>query len=115
MLNIKLKKQKGVAVLFVVLIMSILLAIGFGISGILVQQIKMMRDVGHSVVAFSAADSGIEKSLYNIRKEGGTGNVSESWGPNYGYQVIVTPCDSKICVKSIGTYQKTKRAIEINY
>ena len=95
--------------------MSVILAIGLGLSIILIQQTKMMVGIGNSVVAFYAADSGIEKSLYDILKKGGTGNVSENWGLNYGYQVTVTPCGSKSCVKSIGTYQETKRAIEVEY
>ena len=107
--------NKGVSILLTVLIMSVILAIGLGLSIILIQQTKMMVGIGNSVVAFYAADSGIEKSLYDILKKGGTGNVSENWGLNYGYQVTVTPCGSKSCVKSIGTYQETKRAIEVEY
>jgi len=107
--------NKGVSILLTVLIMSVILAIGLGLSIILIQQTKMMVGIGNSVVAFYAADSGIEKSLYDILKKGGTGNVSENWGLNYGYQVTVTPCGSKSCVKSIGTYRETKRAIEVEY
>jgi len=110
-----IKSQKGVSILLTSLIMSVVLAISLGLSAILIQQTKMMADIGYSIVAFFAADSGIEKSLYNILKEGGTGNVSENWGANYGYQVTVTPCGSKSCVKSIGTYRETKRAIEAKY
>ncbi len=54
--------------LFVVLITSLVLAIGLGISTIIIQGIKMTSQMGHSVTAFYAADSGIEAALYDLYK-----------------------------------------------
>ena len=51
--------QKGVSVLYAVFVVTVLLAISFGINGILISQVKMLGDIGHSVVAFYAADTGI--------------------------------------------------------
>jgi len=116
-----IKSQKGVSILLTSLIMSVVLAISLGLSAILIQQTKMMADIGYSLVAFFAADSGIEKSLYNILKESGTGNVSETSLPNGAtYEVSVRTPDgdcsaSNLCLKSIGTYKEIKRAIEIKY
>ncbi len=56
------EKERGVSLIFVIFVMSIVLSIGLGISAITVQQIKLLRDLGHSVVAFSAADTGIEQA-----------------------------------------------------
>lgn len=126
----KLKeKNRGVSLLLVIFIMSIILAVGLGISAITVQQIKLLRDIGHSVVAFSAADTGIEQSLYMLYKSGGaTSTFSGTCGDaTYVVETICgnlnTSCpsgmtqdgelDAYYLTKSIGTYRETKRAIEI--
>ena len=49
-----------------VLISSVILAIGLGISAIIIQQTKMMENIGYSVIAFYAADTGIEAALYDL-------------------------------------------------
>jgi len=115
--------QKGVAVLYVIFVVTILLAISFGISGILISQIKMLGEIGHSVVAFYAADTGIEKVLVDRQAPNLTpyyydGSLDN--GATYTVSVIQggSPgCGSGFyyCIKAIGAYQNTKRAIEINY
>ena len=112
--------------MYVVFIMSILLAIGFGLSGILVQQIKMLGEIGYSVVAFYAADSGIEKVLVDRQAPNLTPGYYSCFLPTCSlsngatYEVFVVPsggsCSAlNFCIKSIGKYQKVKRAIEISY
>jgi len=64
MLQNKLKNQKGVSIFLVLVIMTIFLAAVLGLSTILFSQIGMVREMGYSVVAFYAADSGIENILY---------------------------------------------------
>lgn len=115
MFNIELKSNKGVSLYLTIVIMSILLAISFGVGTIFLGQTKIIRGMGDSVIALYAADTGIERALYNIRKESGTGNVSETWGVNYGYIVNESSCDGKTCISSVGTYKETKRAIEAKY
>jgi len=124
----KNQKQKGISVLYVVFIASILLAISLGISAILIQQIKMMREIGYSVVAFYAADSGIERVLMDWQNPDLTPHYYSCFLPicslanGATYEVFVAgggdgdcPIDFNYCIKSIGEYQKTKRAIEISY
>lgn len=60
------KKQKGVSLLFIVLITSLILAIGLGISALLIQEMRIMGEIGYSVIAFYAADSGIEAAIYDL-------------------------------------------------
>ena len=72
------------------------------------------------MVAFYAADTGVEHCLYRIREEESLnclpGNLNGA-----SYTVTVTPaadptCDAdNCCIKSVGSYKKTKRAIEITY
>jgi len=62
------KSQKGVSLVIAFFVMTIILAIILAITTLLYQQIKMIRNIGNSVVAFYVADSGVEKVLYYDRK-----------------------------------------------
>jgi len=61
--------QKGVTLIITFFILTIILAVVLSISIILYREIKIIRNIGNSVVSFYAADSGIEKTLYYDRKE----------------------------------------------
>jgi len=120
MFSIKLiiKNQKGVSILLAILIMSVILSIGLGISTILVQQTKMMGTIGNSVIAFFAADSGIEQVLILNPLQ----DIPETSMPNGAtYQVDVEEagvlgCNApNYCIKSTGTYKNIKRAIEVKF
>jgi hypothetical protein len=118
-------EKKGISVLYAVFIMSILMAISFGISAILISQIKMLGEIGHSVVAFYAADSGIERAMYALYSQGVSpsfinylGNVGGASYSVSGFEPGTPNCpppNQYYCIKSIGEYQKTKRAIEASY
>lgn len=60
--------QRGVAVYLAIVIMFLLLGIGVGLATILIGQIKIMSGIGDSVVAFYAADTGIERALYEDKR-----------------------------------------------
>ena len=136
MFHIKNKNSKGISLLFVVMIMGVILAVGLGISGILLQQISMTGEIGYSVVSFYAADSGIEQELYDLYRleDEHSSHYEENIGSNAFYEVVAkcanadtcpssgdfevdTTCGAlNFCIKSIGTTdQGTKRAIEIEY
>jgi hypothetical protein len=120
MFNIDFKKEKGMSLLYIVFITTILLAIASGISSILVYQVKIMSGIGHSVVAFYAADSGIERVLmdWNSPPEE---EIEETLSNLATYKVSVFisgdgGCEAdNYCIRSVGTYKDTKRAIEISY
>ena len=110
--NYKLQTTKqGVSIYLALVIMFILLAIGLGVSLIIVSQMKMIRGMGNSVVAFYAADTGIEHALYNYRIQGGDGQVSGSVG-GADYQVTSPTAGT---YQSKGSFAKVKRAIKISY
>lgn len=77
----------------------------------------MMRKVGYSVIAFYAADTGIEEVL----KMTTPGNIPETLLNSAKYEVSVNAstspdCNaSNYCIKSTGSYKETRRAIEITY
>ena len=111
--------QKGISIIFAMLIITVILGIAFGVSAILLSQVEMLRDVGYSVVAFYAADTGIENVLLNSPPV----SISETEiGDDVSFLVNVLTggengCDSSLnyCIKSIGSYKETNRAIEIVY
>lgn len=136
-LNVKITKR-GVSIYLALMIMFILLAVGLGISAIIVSQMKMVRAMGYSVIALYAADTGIERALYDDDPSPDYGPTTIN-GSSYKVEVYccVQPgpggrclfdsdgcptakgvqldpdCDARyFCYKSIGTYKKTQRAIE---
>ena len=111
-------KQQGIAVLFTISILSVILAISLGISTVLVKQIRTITEIGYSAIAFYAADNGIEEVLLmtdpvDILEISLDGTQCE----DYCYEVSVdSNCEAaNYCIKSVGTYKGTKRAIEIKY
>ncbi len=94
-------------------------------SARLINQIKMAREMGDSVVAFYAADTGIEHVLWEMRIEGEL-DLEGVWtidinGEDATYEVDVTEaieedCEAdNFCIKSVGKYREVKRAIEIDF
>ena len=104
--------DKGVSLYLALMIMTILLALALGVSTILVSQIKMIREMGNSVIAFYAADTGIERAMYAINKEGVMKEVFDSWD-GVSYKATPKSCDSNTCIKSVGTYKEIRRAIQV--
>lgn len=60
--------EKGVSLIITFFVLVIVLAVVLSISVILYNELKMIRNIGDSVVAFYSADSGVEKTLYYDRK-----------------------------------------------
>lgn len=58
------KPEKGAALYLAVVVTGTLLAIGVGISSMLINQLATLRGIGDSVFAFYAADGGIERVLW---------------------------------------------------
>ena len=71
MIRIKnFKDQKGTVLIFGVLITSIILVIGAGVSVFIISEIVNTRKIDNSVIAYYTAECGIEQGLYEIRKKG---------------------------------------------
>lgn len=129
-----LKKQKGLSIVYIILITSFIFAIALGINSISYQQAKTMNELGYSTVAFFAADAGAERQLYNLYKEDPiVTSFEEIFATDFpaGYLTSVkcsnTASDclgisidplctaDNFCVNSVGTYNEIKRAIELKY
>jgi len=100
--------QKGISLFLTIIILSIILAIIFGLSTILISQIRTIQKMGYSVVAFYAADSGTEKALEPILKyvdaesKGGSGTFPPDFdfsgtididGIAARYDITINCCD----------------------
>ena len=128
-----MEKEKGSAIYFTFIVLSIMLATALGISVLLVGQIKLMTGIENSVVAFYAADSGIENILYQKKIGEEISNCSGEIPPSYcsidlnngaSAQATFTPSGANClysdgCIKSVGSYSTgsgndAQRAIEIN-
>jgi len=105
------KLQKGVALNIALLISMFVLSLALGMSVIVFSQMRMMGEIGHSVVAFYAADTGIEKALYMkwVKKIDGWATTEsvpiDGASYNVSYNLPIW--------KSVGAYGNTRRAIEI--
>ena len=129
MLRLSEYRQKGIALYYAVLVLAVLLSIALGLSTIAVGQLKVFGDVGDSVKALYAADSGMENVLYEIKQNnllpdysGTVGDVSFTATLKCGKDYLNCPmpplvkdpaCDGAYyCVKSVGTYKNIQRAME---
>ena len=124
-----LKKKKGVAVFLVVMLGAVILAVVLGLSALLVRQTVIVHQLSQSVVAFYAADTGIERILYAVRQEGydvsactptpcQTSYQSGSdpaFTNGASYETYVQDTTSSTQLRSIGIYRQVRRAIEISY
>lgn len=140
MLN-KIKNQKGVSLFLALVIMTIFLAMGSGLSVILVSQKKVIRGIDYSVKALGAADTGVEEMLYLDKKCNEAGccvypgcgvsdpckenescsgvrsgyNLSGSLSNEADYEVTFSRNCGINTIKSTGSYEEAKRAFEINF
>ncbi len=86
--------QKGVSLIITFFIMIIILGVVLSVSTILYSEIKVIRNIGNSVVAFYSADSGIEKILYYDRQiKAQTGTEADGTTPIYAKRGLCSLCD----------------------
>lgn len=120
MRSINFKNQQGVALYLSLVVITMMLAMGLGLSAIFIGQTKTIKQMGNSVIALCAADAGIETVLLNRNNPSNIPVTLLSNGATY--QVVVAaggtgdcPAESNYCIKSIGNYLGTRRAVEIIY
>ncbi|PIR89876.1 hypothetical protein COS93_01440 [bacterium (Candidatus Gribaldobacteria) CG07_land_8_20_14_0_80_33_18] len=108
--------NKGISLYLVIVILTVSMTVILGLVVLLIGEIQIISPLGDSIVAFYAADAGIEHSLYNLRKEPyGTGIVTGELiiRDNLKASYTVSVEGSKHI--SYGNYKETNRAIEIEY
>ncbi len=129
-------QNKGIALILTLLILTGLLALALGISTLIIREIKLSQEIANSVVAYSAADTGIERFMYGVNQEAlavesccctdaccvgipgctkadcYTATFSDSNNASY---VVCTKQVLPAQIKSTGTFGSTNRSIQINY
>ncbi len=115
------KKQKGSALYFTIIIMGVLFILGLSSTNMFISQLRMIEDIGESVTAFYAADTGIEEILYSWDDESfdeldwdtehelaeDTYYMYEKEGP------VLIDWYYETEIKSVGLHRGTRRAIWI--
>ena len=135
--------NNGSALLFSMLILSVILGIGLSVSTIVSRDISSARDVGLIIPSFSAANAGVERMLYRIRKTGvppgvchGTSGQAAvcdatsilSFSPDISYTThiyepgfgdpSVGTCPGATptwCIFSTGAFQDISRSIQVSF
>jgi hypothetical protein len=59
------KNERGISLFIAIFTLTFILGICLGISHFIIEQTKMVREIGESIKAFYAADAGIEEVLYS--------------------------------------------------
>lgn len=119
MFTIRAKRQKGVAIYLTISIIAVLSSALLALISLVVSQIEIVLTVGDSVVAFYAADTGIERILYDLYKKGWRPSLGEK--PYYqitldgAYYTVEVSDNSPSTIYSTGTFKNTERKIEINF
>lgn len=129
-----MNSQKASILLYIVLLLSLLLTVVLGLSALITSQFAIMRGIGNSIVAFYAADAGVERMLNSIISNNETlpndFTFAEEMGNGASYSVTIycrnggglacagitedATCDAdNFCIKSEGEFNLSKRAIMV--
>ncbi|MBU0722427.1 hypothetical protein KKA93_03165 [Patescibacteria group bacterium] len=117
------KNQTGIILLLTLFILSGILVVTLVAADLVFAGIKMNRLTGYSNLAFFASEAGIERSLWEVRKNNyvlpniDTINIFSlnDLGNGSAYQVDYASSTPNVIFKSIGSYLGFKRSIEGSY
>lgn len=104
-------------------ILSGILIITLAAADLVLAGLKMNRLTGYSNLAFFAAEAGLERSLWESRKNSSfslpdndqTGLFAQSLGNNSSYTVDYATSSPDVTFKSIGSYRGAKRSVASTY
>lgn len=117
------KNQTGVILLLTLFILSGILVITLAAADLVLAGLKMNRLTGYSNLAFFAAEAGLERALWEVRKNNyvlpnlDAANVFSlsDLGNGSAYQVDYASSTPTVTFKSIGSYRGAKRSVESTY
>ncbi len=112
----KRKKQiKAQAIFLALVIIASVMTISLVFGEITVRKLHSMTEVGESVKAYYAAESGIECQLYKDFVDQNTVCNSSEMKNQTSYQINKTEQGDTTIITSTGTSKKTKRSIQVQY
>lgn len=98
-------KQKGQAVLIMILVVTVLLAVVIGFMSLVTKEIKIQRNLSDSIAAYYVAETGIELAVQEVKNGGTTSPAGcDAFDP------LVLPDNTVI--KCVGQVNNTRRAIK---
>jgi Tfp pilus assembly protein PilX len=126
------RDERGVALYLTMVIMGLVFALAISASAVLLREIQITRNIARYTPALAAADAGIERALYEIRKNGSfdscptissctIGSIENPIATDGGgaYYVVVVDAGvswctdaAQLCIRSFGSFQGTNRALE---
>ncbi|MBU4142547.1 hypothetical protein KJ590_00905, partial [Patescibacteria group bacterium] len=112
--------QRGAtAILLAFFVMNILLMMALTTAGIMIYQIQMSKEIANSVLAFYAADAGVEQCLYQVRRGApgvGCANVGGSVLVNLGNGASgQATLSSSNKINAFGVFGGTRRSVELTW
>jgi Tfp pilus assembly protein PilX len=120
--------EKGTILYFSILILSVIFAIAMGLALIVFSQFRIQREIGYSVIALCAADTGVERALYEIYTTTTENPFSFSFsnvlldnGATFSVHVYPSssvecdPTTQYYCIKSQGVFGGVIRAVDASY
>lgn len=119
----KQKNQKGVILLLTLFILLGILVITLAAADLVLAGLKMNRLTGYSNLAFFAAEAGLERALWEVRKnnyplpDADTDNIFSvsDLGNGSAYRVDYAISTPNITFTSIGSYRGANRSVESAY
>jgi len=70
MTNLSVKKdQRGIILVMTLIIMAILLSVAIGFGVVIISDIRQAASIDNSIIAYFAADAGLERNLFLLRKQ----------------------------------------------
>ncbi len=109
----KNKREKGIALLLTMIILSATMLTATLIATIVIIQFKLSSDINNSTIAIYAADSGVEWQLYQVRNGASVPVPVMSNGATI--TTTVTGSSPNFTIKSLGAYKEVKRQFEVNF
>ncbi len=119
-----MKNQRGSILIYTMLTMSVMLAIGLTLNSLFLGKLKGAAAARDSVVALYAADSAAEMCLYEARQKSQQPPIIFSNGATYTIVDSKTDVDitddcsvlvgDSFQFRATGTYRGVRRSLEIN-
>jgi len=117
------KNNRGVILLLTLFILSGILIITLGAADLVYAGLRMNRLAGYSGLAFYASEAGLERALWEARKNGfSLPNSSQNnvfslsnLGNGSFYQVDYATSTPNVTFTSTGGYSGVKRSVESTY
>ena len=72
------KNQSGVVILYALLMIALITAIGIGVSVIIIRELRLTQNTHYATLAYYAADSGVERALYTVKVSRDEGDLSQT-------------------------------------